>query len=224
MTLRRAPPTFSIFPPDVGAGARQCSTRALREYIGLVAYWLAGKTDALFPGALRRYSLRGRPRRIDAAEIVGIGRLALAIDDEPARAREPDRGGAHVGEPVAPGERRPRRALAAKAWAASVGQIDLSVPASAQSSRMVSSRLRRRSCAAVCRDFFGCFCSWSWRGDGRCGAARQGLSGALADGRAARAPTRGVVGVRHELPRPHDDEHERGRHHRSVHGPRNQPR
>lgn len=48
-TTLGAPADFSIFPPHVGAGLGH-TARALREYIGLVAYWLAGKTDALFPG------------------------------------------------------------------------------------------------------------------------------------------------------------------------------
>lgn len=43
------PGDFSLFPPDVGAGLG-ATARAVREYIGLLAYWFAGKTDALFPG------------------------------------------------------------------------------------------------------------------------------------------------------------------------------
>ena len=40
---------YALFPPDVSSGLGSTG-RALREYIGLLAYWLAGKTDALFPG------------------------------------------------------------------------------------------------------------------------------------------------------------------------------
>ncbi len=41
-------------PPGDGAMAVRNAETAIREWIGLIAYWLTGKTDALLPGVIIR--------------------------------------------------------------------------------------------------------------------------------------------------------------------------
>ena len=110
------------------SAARPGAVRPRRARMGRPARLSPHRPHRLagFPARERSLDPR-RAETVDAAEVVGIGGLALAKDDEPAGLGEPDGGGAHARQMAAPGE----RVLAARGGVGlgGVGRVDRSAGA-----------------------------------------------------------------------------------------------
>ena len=95
---RRPAPALVALAGAVARRDRRLGTLddAAKEWVGLVAYRLAGNTAELFP-ARAGLILPRQAQPIDALEVVRIDRLALAVDHQASRQRELDRGAPHAG-------------------------------------------------------------------------------------------------------------------------------
>ena len=116
-------------PPAAGSATDGAARRGARKF---------SRRRRTFGAPCRRPSIAAwQADAVDAAKIVGIGRLALAIDHQPPSAGERHGAAAHLRQVAAPRKFVLLARARAKALAASVGQIDLPGPRAAQSARIV---------------------------------------------------------------------------------------